>query len=142
MLGHLEKSVEEKEELWLGEPRHSSRKRKGDTLALSWVQENLQNNESHCYSVSTAKEAHTVPPPVVQISHTPSIPSPTCSKTRSEPSCGRFMAAPSTQLSSFEGSCFPELEELKLRHDDAVNNRRLNANAETEKKLADLSVKP
>ena len=68
------------EELWPGEPRHNSGRGKGDMFALSWVREDLQNNESHCDSVSTANKAHTVPPPVVQMSHAPSIPSTTCSE--------------------------------------------------------------
>jgi hypothetical protein len=52
------------------------------------------------------------------------------------------MAAPSVQLHSFEGSCFWGLEELKLRHNDAVNNRHSNSNIETERILTDSSVKP
>ena len=143
--GHLEKSVEEREELCLDEPRHNSRIRLGDAWVLSLVQEGLQNNEIHCYlkeKVSKAKEAHTVPPSVVQTNHSPSIPSPTRSKTRSSPSCGHKTAAPLTQPYSFKDSSFQGLEELKLRRYDAVNNRCSKTNAETEKKRVDSAVEP
>jgi hypothetical protein len=107
-LGHLEKSVEEKGELWPGEPRHNSGIGKGDTFASSWVQEGLQNNESRCYSinkVSKEKEAHTVPPRVVHTSHSPSNTTPTRSKTHIDPPCGHQTAAPSAQPRPVEGSC-------------------------------------
>jgi hypothetical protein len=88
-LGHLEKSIEEREELCPGEPRHNSGIRKGDALASSRAQEGLQNNKIHCYTkekVSKTKEAHTVPPPVVQMNHLPSIPLPTRSEMHNDPS--------------------------------------------------------
>jgi hypothetical protein len=43
---------------------------------------------------------------------------------------------------SFEDSSPQELEELKLHRYDTVNDRRSNANTETERKLTDLSVEP
>jgi hypothetical protein len=130
-LGHLERSVEDREELCLGEPRHNARKGKGDVLALSRVQEGLQNNEAHCYSkekVSKVKEAHTVPPTVVQTNHSPSIPPPTRSETRSSPSHGRETATPSTQPYFFEDWSSRGLEETKLHQNDTVGDRRLTSN--------------
>ena len=97
-------------------------KEEGNALASIRVQEGLENNEARCYStdkVSKAREEHTVPPPVVQTSHSPPIPSPTHSKTRNDPSRSQT-AAPSTQPCSFEGSCIEGFEELKLRHHYAV----------------------
>jgi hypothetical protein len=145
MYGHQEMSAGERRELRLGEPRRISGKGKGDALVSSRGQEDLQNNEIRCYlkeKVSKAKEAHTVPPPMVQTNHVPSMPLPTRSETRSDPCRGREMAAPSAQPRSFEGLCLPGLEELELRHNDAVDDRCLKTNAEDEKKLTKLSVEP
>jgi hypothetical protein len=64
------------------------------------------------------------------------------SKTRIDPPCSHQKAAPSAQLRPVEGSCLPGLEELELRHNDAVDNRRSKTNAEDEKKLMKLSVEP
>ena len=144
-IGHLEKRVEERKELHPGEPRRSSGKGKGDGFASNWVQEDLQNNEIHCYTkekVSKAKEAHSVPPPMVQTNHTPSNPIPTRSETCSDPSRGHEVAAPSTQPCSFGGSCSQGLEEMKLRRYDAVDNGRSKSNAETGRKLANSPVEP
>jgi hypothetical protein len=144
-LGHLEKSIEEREELCPGEPRHNSGIGKGDALASSQAQEGLQNNKIRCYTkekVSKTKEAHTVPPPVVQMNHLPSIPLPTPSETHNDPSRGRETATPSTQLCSFEDLSSRGLEERKLRQDDAVNDRRSKANTETKSKLTKTSVEP
>jgi hypothetical protein len=83
MSGHQEKSTGGRRELCLGEPKHTFGRGKGDELASSRVQNGLENNEGHCYStdkVGKAREAHTAPPPVVQTSHSPPIPSPTRSK--------------------------------------------------------------
>ena len=68
------------------------------------VQEGLENNEAHCYSTDKARETHIVPPPAVQTSHSPPIPSPTHLKMCSDFSCSQ-MATPSTQLHSFEDLC-------------------------------------
>jgi hypothetical protein len=46
------------------------------------------------------------------------------------------------EMYSFEDSRFQELEDVKWRRYDAVNDRRSNANAEVEKKLVYSSVKP
>jgi hypothetical protein len=120
-------------------------KGKGDVLTSSQGQEGLINNETRGYSkekVSKTKEAHTVPPPVVQTNHLPTIPLPTHSETHSNPPCGHQTAATSAQPRSFEGLCLQGLEELKLRQDDTVGDRRSKSNAETERKLADSSAEP
>ena len=145
MNGHLEKSVEEREELCPGEPRHNSIIRKGDVLASSQGQEDLINNETRCYSkekISKTKEAHTAPPLVAPMSHSPPNQTPTRSTTRIDPPRGHQTAAPSAQPRLFEDSCLPGLEESKLRHNDAVNDRRSNANAKTKRKLMKSSVEP
>jgi hypothetical protein len=120
MSDHQEKSAGGRRELCPGEPRHTFGKGKGD--ASSRVQKGLENNKACCYStdkVGKAREVHTVPPPVVQTSYSPPIPSPTRSKTRNDPSRSQT-ATPSTQPRSFECSCIQGFEELKLRHNEAV----------------------